>query len=363
MQNITTRNKTRKVMVDNIQIGANDNVVIQSMCTTKTRDVDATVKQINELAAAGCQIVRIAVPTMEDALAIGEIKSRIDIPLVADIHFNYRFALEAINQGIDKIRLNPGNIGSKDRVLAVVNACKEKSIPIRIGVNAGSLEKEILEKHGYPTAEGMIKSAKLHVDILNELDFHDIIISLKASNMKMAVEAYTLAAKTFDYPLHIGITEAGTAFGGTIKSAAGLGILLNMGIGNTIRVSLSDDPVHEIKVVRELLKNFDLITDMPTLISCPTCGRIEVDMLPIAQELETFLQTVKAPLKVSLLGCAVNGPGEAKEADVGIACARGEGLLFKKGEIVAKVPEENLLDALKKEVLILEKLYLENNQK
>lgn len=360
MHNITNRKDTRKVFVRDIQIGGNDKIVLQSMCTTKTRDIEATVKQINELEAAGCQLARIAVPTMEDARAIGAIKDRTNLPLVADIHFNYRFALEAINQGIDKIRINPGNIGSEDRVKAVVEACNENNIPIRIGVNAGSLEKEIYEKYGFPTAAGMVESAKMHVKILEDLGFYNTVISLKASDMTMAIKAYELAAKEFDYPLHIGITEAGTAFGGTIKSAAGLGILIHQGIGSTIRISLSDDPVEEIKVGRELLKNFGMISDMPTLISCPTCGRLEVDMLPIAKELEDFLQTIKAPLKVSLLGCAVNGPGEAKEADVGIACAKGEGLLFKKGEIVAKIPEDKLLEALKKEVKILEKAYLDN---
>lgn len=362
MQNITQRRDTKKVMVGNIQIGGNDQIILQSMCTTKTRDVEATVNQINELEAAGCQIVRVAVPTMEDAKAIGEIKAKTNIPLVADIHFNYRFALEAIEQGIDKIRINPGNIGDEARVKAVVEACKSKNVPIRIGVNAGSLEKEILEKNGFPTAEGMVESARMHIKILEDLEFYDTIISLKASDMQMAVKAYELAAEEFNYPLHIGITEAGTSFGGTIKSAAGLGILIHEGIGNTMRVSLSDNPVEEIKVARELLKNFGMITDMPTLISCPTCGRIEVNMIPVAKELEDFLQTIKAPLKVSLLGCAVNGPGEAKEADVGIACARGEGLLFKKGEIVAKVPEADLLEALKKEVLILEQQYLDSQE-
>ncbi len=363
MQNITNRKDTRAVMVGDIQIGGNNEIILQSMTTTKTRDVESTVKQINELVAAGCQIVRVAVPTMEDAKAIGEIKKQVTCPLVADIHFNYRFALEAIAQGIDKIRINPGNIGSDERVKAVVEACKENNVPIRIGVNAGSLEKHILEKYGFPTAEGMVESAKYHVAILEELGFYNTIISLKASDMKMAVKAYEMAAREFDYPLHIGITEAGTSFGGTIKSSLGLGILINEGIGNTMRVSLSDNPVEEIKVAREILKNFEMITDMPTLVSCPTCGRIEVNMIPIANELEEFLQTIKAPIKVSLLGCAVNGPGEAKEADVGIACARGEGLLIKKGEIVAKIPEAELLNALKKEVLILEKEYLDSKQK
>ncbi len=362
MLNITNRKNTRAIDVGGIQIGGNDQIILQSMTTTKTRDVDATVKQIKQLKKAGCQIVRVAVPTLEDAKAIGAIKAQVNVVLVADIHFNYRFALEAIEQGVDKIRINPGNIGTSDRVEAVVKACKERSIPIRIGVNAGSLEQHILDKHGFPTAEGMVESARFHVNILEQLQFYDTIISLKASDMQMAVEAYQLAASEFDYPLHIGITEAGTSFGGSIKSAAGLGILIHQGIGNTMRVSLSDDPVEEIKVARELLKNFGMINDMPTLISCPTCGRIEVNMIPIAKELEEFLQTIKAPLKVSLLGCAVNGPGEAKEADVGIACARGEGLLFKKGEIVAKIPEAKLLDALKEEVLILEAQYINANK-
>lgn len=356
------RRDTKKIMVGNVQVGNKDEIILQSMTTTKPVNIEETVKQINRLTDAGCKIVRLACPTVEDARAIKEIKKQVNCPLVADIHFNYRIALEAIDAGVDKIRINPGNIGNEERVKLIVEKCKEKHIPIRIGVNAGSLEKHILEKYGYPTSEGMIESAKFHVDILEKLDFHDIIISLKASDMLMAVEAYQKAAEFFDYPLHIGITEAGTKFGGTIKSAAGLGILLNQGIGNTMRVSLSDDPVEEIKVARELLKNFNLITDMPTLISCPTCGRIEVDMIPIAQELEEFLQTIKAPLKVSILGCAVNGPGEAKEADVGIACAKGEGLLIKKGELIRKVPEAELLDTLKKEVLILETEYLKNKE-
>ncbi len=361
--NILHREKTHSVMVGDIQIGGNNDIVLQSMTTTKTRDVASTVTQINRLTEAGCKIVRVACPTIEDAKAIAEIKKQVSCPIVADIHFNYRIALAAIDAGVDKIRINPGNIGSDERVKIVVEACKENNIPIRIGVNAGSLEKHILDKHGYPTAEGMIESAKYHVDILEKLGFEDIIISLKASDMLMAVEAYQEAAKIFKYPLHIGITEAGTKFGGTIKSALGLGILINQGIGSTMRVSLSEDPVEEIKVAREILKNFQMITDMPTLVSCPTCGRIEVDMLPIAHELEAFLQTIKAPLKVSLLGCAVNGPGEAKEADVGIACARGEGLLIKKGEIVAKVPEAELLSCLKAEVLALEAEYLSKQEK
>lgn len=357
---IITREKTKAIKVGNITIGGSDTIVLQSMLTTKPTDIKASVKQINELKTAGCQIVRLACPTIDDARAIAEIKKQVDIPLVADIHFNHKIALEAIEAGVDKVRINPGNIGNDKRVEEVVQACIKKGIPIRIGVNAGSLEKHILDKYGYPTAEGMLESARYHVNILEKLNFHDIIISLKSSDVLMGIKAYELAAKEFTYPLHIGITEAGTKFGGTIKSSIGLGILINQGIGSTMRVSLSENPVEEIKTAREILKNFNLITDMPTLISCPTCGRIEVDMLPIAHELEEFLQTIKAPIKVSLLGCAVNGPGEAKESDIGIACARGEGLLFKKGEIVKKVPENELLDVLKVEILKLEKEMLNN---
>lgn len=356
------RNQTRSVMVGDIQIGGNDNVVIQSMTTTKPSDVEKTVEQVNRLVEAGCQIVRVSCPTIEDAKAIKEIKKQVSCPIVADIHFNYLIALEAIEAGVDKIRINPGNIGNDERVEAVVNACKEKHIPIRIGVNAGSLEKHILEKYGYPTWEGMIESAKYHVDLLEKLDFHDIVISLKASSLDMAIKAYEEASEMFDYPLHVGITESGTGFGGTIKSSIGIGILLNQGIGNTIRVSISEDPVEEIKVAREILKDLNLITDMPTLISCPTCGRIAVDMFPIVHEIEDFLQTIKAPIKVSVLGCAVNGPGEAKEADIGIACARGEGLLFRHGVQIEKVKEELLVDRLKAEIKILEQDYLENKK-
>lgn len=356
------RNQTRSVMVGDIQIGGNDNVVIQSMTTTKPSDVDKTVEQINRLVEVGCQIVRVSCPTIEDAKAIKEIKKQVSCPIVADIHFKYLIALEAIEAGVDKIRINPGNIGNDERIEAVVKACKEKHIPIRIGVNAGSLEKHILEKYGYPTWEGMIESAKYHVDLLEKLDFHDIVISLKASSLDMAIKAYEEASELFDYPLHVGITESGTGFGGTIKSSIGIGILLNQGIGNTIRVSISEDPVEEIKVAREILKDLNLITDMPTLISCPTCGRIAVDMFPIVHEIEDFLQTIKAPIKVSVLGCAVNGPGEAKEADIGIACARGEGLLFRHGVQIEKVKEELLVDRLKAEIKILEQEYLENKK-
>ena len=345
------RDETRSIQVGNLTMGGNSHVYIQSMTNTKTHDVEATVNQILALENAGCEIVRMACFDQEDAKAIRTIKEQVHIPLVADIHFDYRLALTAIESGIDKIRINPGNIGSKENVRRVVEACKEKHIPIRIGVNAGSLEKELLEKYGKPTAQAMVESAKRHVDILRSLDFEDICLSLKASTMKMCVEAYELASEIFPYPLHLGITEAGTAFGGTIRSCAGLGILLHEGLGNTIRVSLSDDPVEEIKVARELLKNFDLLDDVPTLVSCPTCGRIQYDLIPVAKEIEQFLQNIRAPITVAIMGCAVNGPGEARNADIGIAGGVKEGLLFKKGEIIRKVKQEELVDVLKKEIL------------
>lgn len=360
MSEIIHRTKTRPVKVGPLTIGGNNEVIIQSMTTTKTHDVEATVSQINELEKAGCQIVRVACPDEKAAVAIKEIKKRINIPLVADIHFDYKLALKAIESGVDKIRINPGNIGKKEKVEAVVNAAKERGIPIRIGVNAGSLEKHILEKYGYPTADGMVESALHHIQILEELNFHDIIVSLKASNINLAIEAYEKAAKTFDYPLHLGITESGTLFAGTIKSAAGLGILLNKGIGNTIRISLSANPVEEVKVARELLKSFGL-ANAATLISCPTCGRIEIDLISIANEVEEYIQSIHAPIKVAVLGCAVNGPGEAREADIGIAGARGEGLLFRKGKIIRKVPEEIMVEELKKEIDALVKEYNRSN--
>ena len=344
------RSETRPIHVGNLTLGGNDHIYIQSMTNTKTKDVNATVNQILELEKAGCEIVRMACFDKEDAYAIREIKKQVHIPLVADIHFDYQLALIAIESGIDKIRINPGNIGSKDKVKLVVDACKEKNIPIRIGVNAGSLEKGLLEKYGKPCAQAMVESARGHVKILEELGFYDICISLKASTMLMCVEAYELASQEFPYPLHIGITEAGTAFGGTIRSSAGLGILLHEKIGNTIRVSLSDNPVEEIKVARELLSNFGLLTDAPTLVSCPTCGRIQYDLIPIAKEIEKFLATIRKPITVAIMGCAVNGPGEARHADIGIAGGVKEGLLFKKGEIIKKVPQEELCDVLKAEI-------------
>ncbi len=349
------RTQTVPVRVGNITIGGNNEVVVQSMCTTKTADVEATVAEILRLEEAGCQIVRVTVNNKEAAEAIAAIKQRIHIPLVADIHFDYRLALLAIENGVDKIRINPGNIGKREKVEAVVKACKEKGIPIRIGVNAGSLERHLLDKYGYPTADAMVESALFHIGILEELDFRDIIVSLKASDVPMAIEAYRKASAAFSYPLHLGITESGTLYSGTIKSSAGIGALLSMGIGNTVRISLSADPVEEIKVARELLKVFGLIADAPTLISCPTCGRLDIDLFKVANEVEEYLSKLKVPIKVSVLGCAVNGPGEAKEADIGIAGARGEGLLFRYGEMIRKVPEAELVNELKKEIdLIVE---------
>lgn len=345
------REETRSVQVGNLTIGGNNHVVIQSMCNTKTKNVEATIKQINALEQAGCELVRVAVFDKEDAYAIKEIKKGIHIPLVADIHFDYRLALIAIESGIDKVRINPGNIGSIEKVKAVVDACKEKHIPIRIGVNGGSLEKEILEKYGEPTPEGMVESAMKHVKILEDLDFHDIVISLKSSNTMLTIKAYELASKTFPCPLHVGVTEAGTALGGTVKSALGIGTLLYEGIGNTIRVSLSDDPVEEIKVAKILLKELGLLKGVPTLVSCPTCGRIQYDLIPIAKEMEDFLKDIHLDITVAIMGCAVNGPGEARHADIGIAGGVGEGLLIKHGEIVKRVKQEDMVQTLKDEIL------------
>lgn len=345
------RNNTRKIYVGGVQIGGQNRVVIQSMCNTKTKDIEFTVKQILELEKAGCEIIRVACLDIEDAKAIKEIKERIHIPIVADIHFDYKIALQAIESGVDKIRINPGNIGDEEKVRSVVEGCKANNIPIRIGVNAGSLEPELLEKYGKPCSDAMIESAKRHVEILERLGFYDICISLKASNLDMCVEAYQKASKEFNYPLHLGITEAGTAFSGTIKSSIGLGVLLRDGIGDTLRVSLSDDPVEEIKVCKEILKNCNLLTNIPKLVSCPTCGRIQYDLIPIAKEIESFLQTINSDITVAIMGCAVNGPGEAREADIGIAGGKNEGLLFKKGEIIRKIKQEDMIEELKKEIL------------
>lgn len=337
------REKTRPVKVGNLTLGGNNKVYIQSMTNTQTFDVDATVAQIKRLTDAGCEIVRVAVLNKRDASVLGEIKKQINIPLVADIHFDYKLALEAIDQGVDKIRLNPGNIGSKERVKMVVDAAKEKNIPIRIGVNSGSMMDNLP-----PTPENMVKTAKFHVDILEELGFYDIVLSLKATDMKTMIEAYKLASQTFPYPLHIGVTEAGTAFSGSIKSAMGIGIVLNEGIGSTIRVSLTDTPEIEIRAAKEILKNLGLIDNVPNLVSCPTCGRLQYDMIDIAKQLETYLTSVDKNITVAVMGCKVNGPGEARHADIGVAGGKGEAVIFMKGEIVKKVKESEVYDTITK---------------
>lgn len=348
------RNETREIHVGNLTIGHQNKVVIQSMCNTRTSDVDATVNQILALEKAGCELVRMAIIDEEDAKAITEIKKRTHIPLVADIHYDYRLAISAIEHGIDKIRLNPGNIGAKENVEAVVKVCKEHHIPIRIGINSGSLEKDIHEKYGKPTAEGMMESAKRHVKILEDLDFHDICLSFKSSDPLLCIDAYRLASKTFPYPLHLGVTEAGTFIGSAIKSSMALGTLLNEGIGDTIRISVNGDPVNEITIVKQLLKCCGLLKGVPNLIACPTCGRTAWDMQPVVDEIEKFLQTVNCNVNVAIMGCAVNGPGEAKHADIAIAGGKKEGLLIKKGVIIEKLPQEKIVERLKQEILAFE---------
>ncbi|HWR39704.1 MAG TPA: flavodoxin-dependent (E)-4-hydroxy-3-methylbut-2-enyl-diphosphate synthase [Patescibacteria group bacterium] len=341
------RKRTRPLRIGPVLIGDNAPVSVQSMTNTKTDQVMDTVAQIQRLLAAGCDIVRVAVPDMAAAQAIGAIKNAVDVPLVADIHFDYRLAIAALDQGIDALRINPGNIGGKDNVRKVVNAARTRQVPLRIGVNAGSLAAEVLAAHGgHPTAEAMVESALEHIRILEELDFHDIKISLKAHDVPLTLAAYRLMAERVDYPLHLGITEAGTVKSGVIKSAVGIGALLAEGIGDTIRVSLTGDPVNEVRVANEILKSLGLKQGGPMLISCPTCGRCNIDLLRIAEAVEERLDTIKAPIKVAVMGCVVNGPGEAKEADVGIAGGQGQGLLFRRGEILRKVPEAELVDAL-----------------
>ncbi len=339
------RENTLVVKVGNKFIGGDNPILIQSMTNTKTKDVEATVNQILSLEELGCDIIRVAVLDKEDAYSIGEIKKRIHIPLVADIHFNPEYAIIAIKQGVDKIRLNPGNISDKNKIVEIVNLCKEKNIPIRIGVNAGSLPKGM-----EVNAENMIKAAKSHIDILEELDFHNIVLSIKASNCDLAEEAYILASNTFPYPLHVGITEAGTDFKGLITSSIGLYRILSKGIGNTIRVSLTADPRLEVKAARDILKELKLINNVPVITSCPTCGRTQIDLIPLAHQVEEFLYTVKKDIHVAVMGCVVNGPGEAREADLGIAGGVGEALIFKKGVPLRKVKEEDIISELKKEI-------------
>lgn len=345
------REKTKMLKIGNVQIGNQNKVVIQSMTNTKTKDVKATIAQIQELEAKGCQIIRLAILDEEDAMAISKIKENINIPLVADIHFNYKLAILSIEAGADKIRINPGNIGSKDNVKKVVEKCKEYKVPIRIGINSGSIEKRLLTESNIVTAEMMVESAKSHVEILEDLDFYDIALSLKASDVRLTIDAYRLAAKTFPYPLHLGVTEAGTLLSSTIKSSSALGILLDEGIGDTIRISITGDPVDEIRVAKLLLSQFDLAIDTPNLVSCPTCGRIQYNMIPLANKIETFLYDIKSDITVAVMGCAVNGPQEAARADIGVAGGSGEGLIFKKGKIFKKVAENQLFEELTKEIL------------
>ncbi|WP_294519417.1 flavodoxin-dependent (E)-4-hydroxy-3-methylbut-2-enyl-diphosphate synthase [uncultured Anaerovibrio sp.] len=344
------RKETRQIHIGKVAIGGGAPISVQSMTNTKTTDTKATVEQINALQAAGCDIVRLAVPDMDAALNLGNIIKKVNVPLVADIHFDYRLALEAINQGISALRLNPGNIGGEDRVKAVVSEAKRHNIPIRIGVNAGSLDKKLLAKHGGVTAEALVESAMEHVRILEAQDFTDMKISLKAHDVPLTIEAYQLMSETVDYPLHLGITEAGTARSGMIKSAVGIGALLSQGIGDTFRISLTGDPVVEVKVANEILKSLGMREYGPTLISCPTCGRTSIDLAGIAEEVEKRLENVKKPISVAVMGCVVNGPGEAKGADVGIAGGNGEGLVFRKGEIIRKVKETELVEELFKEI-------------
>ncbi|MDH4330207.1 MAG: flavodoxin-dependent (E)-4-hydroxy-3-methylbut-2-enyl-diphosphate synthase [Candidatus Moranbacteria bacterium] len=345
------RKKTKKIKIGNVYIGGNAPVAVQSMCNTDTRDVKATVAQIKELTQAGCEIIRIAVPDIEAAKAIGAIKKQISIPLVADIHFSADLAMEAIRQGIDKLRINPGNIGSEEKVAMLVKECKKKKIPIRIGVNAGSLEKDILKKYkGKVTAKGMVESAMKHIKILESHNFKNIAISLKAADIERTVEAYRLLSKKVNYPLHIGVTEAGTSFRGTVMSSVGLGILLYDGIGDTLRVSLTADPVEEIRVAFEILKSLGLRKRGISITSCPTCGRTEIDLISLAKKVEKALEGVDKEMRVAVMGCVVNGPGEAREADLAIVGGKNVGLIVKKGEILRKVPEKDLLKEFLKEV-------------
>ena len=344
------RRKSRKIKLGNTTLGGDSPVLVQSMLNVPSTNIDGSVAQAKALAAAGCQVIRFAIPDEAALDLIEPIKNAVDVPLVADIHFNYRLALGAAERGIDKIRINPGNIGSDDRVKAVADICREKQIPIRIGVNSGSLEKHILAKYGAPTPEAMVESAMYHAALLEKFDFNDIVISIKSSNVPTMIAAYEMAAQRCDYPLHLGVTEAGTERMGIIKSAAGIGSLLCHGIGDTIRVSLTDDPVKEVFAAMDILKAIGLKNDIPYLIACPTCGRTRIDLVGLAKQVEEKLRDVHKPIKVAVMGCVVNGPGEAREADIGIAGGDGEGLLFKKGQILRKVPEDQLLTELMKEI-------------
>ena len=343
--------KTKTVHIGNRIIGGGNPILIQSMTNTRTEDVEATVEQIHRLERAGCEIIRCTVPDMEAARAIREIKKQISIPLVADIHFDYKMAIAAIEYGADKIRINPGNIGGKDKVAAVVKTAKERNIPIRVGVNSGSLEKELVEKYGGVTAEGLVESALDKVRMIEELEYGNLVISIKSSDVMMCIKAHEILAEKTDYPLHVGITESGTIISGNIKSAVGLGIILYQGIGDTIRVSLTGDPVEEIKSAKLILRSLGLRKGGVEVVSCPTCGRTKIDLIGLANQVEKMVEDIPLDIKVAVMGCAVNGPGEAKEADIGIAGGIGEGLLIKRGEIIKKVPEEQLLSVLREELI------------
>ncbi|WP_072525814.1 flavodoxin-dependent (E)-4-hydroxy-3-methylbut-2-enyl-diphosphate synthase [Clostridium sp. Marseille-P3244] len=345
------RDKTREIAVGNVKIGGGNPVAIQSMTNTKTEDVKSTVAQILRLEAAGCQIVRCAVPTMEAAHALREIRRQIHIPLVADIHFDYRLAIAAIENGADKIRINPGNIGSEEKVRAVVDKAREYGIPIRVGVNSGSLEKHLLEKYGGVTAEGLVESAMDKVHMIEEMGYDNLVVSIKSSDVMMCVQAHEQIAEQCVYPLHVGITESGTVYSGNVKSSVGLGIILHEGIGDTIRVSLTGDPVEEIRTAKLILKTLGLRKGGIEVVSCPTCGRTKIDLIGLAKQVEKMVEDIPLDIKVAVMGCAVNGPGEAREADIGIAGGIGEGLLIKKGQIIKKVKEEELLDTLRQELL------------
>ena len=345
------RMKTKEVRIGNRVIGADHPILIQSMTNTKTENVADTVAQIQKLTAAGCDIIRCAVPTMEAAAALREIKKQIEIPLVADIHFDYRLAIAAMENGADKIRINPGNIGDEGRVRAVVTEAKERGIPIRVGVNSGSLEKDLLEKYHGVTAEALVESALDKVKLIEDMGYDNLVISIKSSDVMMCVKAHELIAKQTDHPLHVGITESGTVTSGNIKSAIGLGLILNQGIGDTIRVSLTGDPTEEIKSAKIILRTLGLRKGGIEVVSCPTCGRTKIDLIGLANKVENMVEDIPLDIKVAVMGCVVNGPGEAKEADIGIAGGKGEGLLIRKGEVVKKVPESELLDALREELL------------
>lgn len=344
------RTETRPVWVKDLQLGGQNKVLIQSMTTTKTKDVDATIAQIKALESFGCEIIRLAILDEEDAKAIKPIVEASKVPLVADIHFNYKLALIAIENGIHKIRLNPGNIKNPDQVKEVVLACKAKKIPIRIGINSGSLEKSLLVKYGEPCAEAMIESAQGHIDILKTLDFDDIVLSFKSTEPQLVIDVYEKASKIFPYPLHLGVTEAGTLLTAAIKSSAALGVLLNQGIGDTIRISISDDPVEEVKVAKQLLRAFGLYSKVANLVACPTCGRIQYDMLPISKQIEAYLDTIQKDITVAVMGCAVNGPQEAARADIGVAGGHQSALLFRKGQLIRTVPQERIVEELIAEI-------------